>query len=68
MEAAHHEENLGDDDEVVSALSTAALEQKLLALRDQSNKHSQLLTQKLATSQFRSELTTYWLVPIIPSP
>ncbi len=50
-EAMKDAENLVDDDEVLSALSTAALEQRLLALRDQSNKHSQLLTQKLATSQ-----------------
>lgn len=40
-----------NDEEGVSALSTQALETKLRALRDQSNKHSQALTQKLATSQ-----------------
>jgi conserved oligomeric Golgi complex subunit 2 len=50
-DAAKDDEKVDDDDEVVSALSTAALEQKLQTLRDQSNRHSQLLTQKLATSQ-----------------
>ena len=50
-DAAKDDEEVDDDDEVVSALSTAALEQKLQTLRDQSNRHSQLLTQKLATSQ-----------------
>ena len=34
-----------------SALPTAALESKLKTLREQSQKHSQALTQKLATSQ-----------------
>mmetsp|Transcript_2429 Transcript_2429/g.3586 ORF Transcript_2429/g.3586 Transcript_2429/m.3586 type:complete len:855 (+) Transcript_2429:25-2589(+) len=49
------EEVLANDDEeideIASALSTQALEQKLITLREQSNKHSQTLTQKLATSQ-----------------
>ena len=45
------EEGEVDEEEIVSALSTMALEQKLESLRDQSNKHSQLLTQRLATSQ-----------------
>ena len=39
------------EEELVSAMSTQALEIKLKTLRDQSNKHSQALTQKLATSQ-----------------
>jgi len=55
-ERVDEEEEDDDDNEeeeeiVVSALSTQALEQKLVTLRDQSNKHSQALTQKLATSQ-----------------
>jgi hypothetical protein len=40
-----------EEEEMISALSTQALELKLQTLRDQSNKHSQALTQKLATSQ-----------------
>ena len=40
-----------EDDEMITAMSTQALELKLKTLRDQSNKHSQALTQKLATSQ-----------------
>jgi hypothetical protein len=43
--------HIADEDEVITALSTVALEQKLVTLRDKSNKLSQLLTQKLATSQ-----------------
>lgn len=35
----------------VTALPTASLEAKLRTLREQSQKHSQALTQKLATSQ-----------------
>ena len=35
----------------VTALPTSALEAKLRTLREQSQKHSQALTQKLATSQ-----------------
>ena len=50
-EAQTSEEKEDDEVEMVSALSTMALEQKLHSLRDQSNKHSQLLTQRLATSQ-----------------
>lgn len=50
-----HEKEEGSEDEdveeIVSALSTQALEQKLITLREQSNRHSQTLTQKLATSQ-----------------
>jgi hypothetical protein len=38
-------------EEVITALSTAALDQKLRSLRELSNQHSQALTQKLATSQ-----------------
>jgi hypothetical protein len=45
------ENHIAYEDEVITALSTVALEQKLVTLRDQSNKLSQLLTQKLATSQ-----------------
>ena len=50
-EAEKGEEDDENEVDVVSALSTMALEQKLESLRDQSNKHSQLLTQRLATSQ-----------------
>jgi conserved oligomeric Golgi complex subunit 2 len=50
-DAERGEEKEEDEVEIVSALSTMALEQKLESLRDQSNKHSQLLTQRLATSQ-----------------
>ncbi|KAI2502977.1 protein of unknown function (DUF3510) [Fragilaria crotonensis] len=50
-EADKGEEKEEDEVDIVSALSTMALEQKLESLRDQSNKHSQLLTQRLATSQ-----------------
>lgn len=42
---------LAQRDEVITALSTAALDQKLRSLRELSNQHSQALTQKLATSQ-----------------
>ena len=45
------EEEEEEEEEIITALSTAALEHKLQTLRDQSNKHSQALTQKLATSQ-----------------
>lgn len=38
-------------DDVPSAMSTLALETKLRELKDKSNKHSQLLTAKLASSQ-----------------
>lgn len=41
----------GEEEEIITALSTQALETKLRYLRDQSNRHSQALTQKLATSQ-----------------
>ena len=39
------------EDVQVMALPTSALEAKLRTLREQSQKHSQALTQKLATSQ-----------------
>lgn len=39
------------DDVVPTAMSTSALESKLKELREKSNKHSQLLTAKLASSQ-----------------
>lgn len=44
-------ESKQDDIVMVSALATPSLEAKLKSLREQSNKHSQALTQKLATSQ-----------------
>eukprot|EP00546_Thalassionema_frauenfeldii_P020380 CAMPEP_0178897296 /NCGR_PEP_ID=MMETSP0786-20121207/1664_1 /TAXON_ID=186022 /ORGANISM="Thalassionema frauenfeldii, Strain CCMP 1798" /LENGTH=848 /DNA_ID=CAMNT_0020567823 /DNA_START=55 /DNA_END=2601 /DNA_ORIENTATION=- len=50
-EEVNHEEEVEVEEELFSALSTQALEQKLITLREQSNKHSQTLTQKLATSQ-----------------
>lgn len=50
-EGENHEEEVEVEEELFSALSTQALEQKLITLREQSNKHSQTLTQKLATSQ-----------------
>jgi hypothetical protein len=40
-----------EEEEMITALSTAALEAKLRTLREQSNKHSQVLTQRLASSQ-----------------
>ena len=39
------------DDAASVAMSTSALENKLRDLREKSNKHSQILTQKLASSQ-----------------
>jgi conserved oligomeric Golgi complex subunit 2 len=39
------------DELVPTAMSTSALETKLKELRERSNKHSQLLTAKLASSQ-----------------
>ena len=41
----------GADELVPTAMSTSALEAKLKELREKSNKHSQLLTAKLASSQ-----------------
>lgn len=38
-------------DEPIVAMPTSALEAKLRALREKSNEHSQILTQKLASSQ-----------------
>jgi hypothetical protein len=40
-----------DMNDVPTAMSTSALERKLRDLREKSNKHSQILTQKLASSQ-----------------
>jgi hypothetical protein len=40
-----------DLNEIPTAMSTSALETKLRGLREKSNKHSQILTQKLASSQ-----------------
>jgi hypothetical protein len=40
----------------VTNMSTTALEHKLKTLREQSNQHSQLLTQKLASSQSGQDL------------
>lgn len=39
------------DDEAIVAMPTSALETKLRLLREKSNEHSQILTQKLASSQ-----------------
>jgi len=47
---ASHNENAKEDDGIV-AMSTSALESKLRTLREKSNEHSQVLTQKLASSQ-----------------
>ena len=38
-------------DDIPTTMSTTALENKLKHLREQSNQHSQVLTQKLASSQ-----------------
>ena len=43
--------NLDDDDTEVTPMSNSALEAKARQLREQSNSHSQILTQKLASSQ-----------------
>lgn len=40
-----------EEEEIITALSTQALEQKLASLQSESNRLSQSLTQKLATSQ-----------------
>ena len=40
-----------DMNEIPNAMSTSALESKLRSLKEKSNKHSQILTAKLATSQ-----------------
>ena len=40
-----------DDDNEVTPMSNSALEAKARQLREQSNSHSQILTQKLASSQ-----------------
>lgn len=40
-----------NDDLALTAMSTSALEAKLKDLKDKSNKHSQILTAKLASSQ-----------------
>ena len=40
-----------DDDDIPTAMSTSALETKLKELKERSNKHSQILTAKLASSQ-----------------
>lgn len=42
---------MGDINDLPTALSTSALELKLRDLREKSNKHSQVLTAKLASSQ-----------------
>ena len=42
---------MGDVNDLPTALSTSALELKLRDLREKSNKHSQVLTAKLASSQ-----------------
>ena len=47
-QAKHHD--------IPSNLSTTALQQKLKTLREQATEHSQLLTQKLATSQSGQDL------------
>ena len=39
------------DEETIVAMPTSALESKLRMLREKSNEHSQILTQKLASSQ-----------------
>ena len=43
--------NSHHDDEAIVAMPTSALEAKLRLLREKSNEHSQILTQKLASSQ-----------------
>ena len=40
-----------DLNDIPTAMSTSALETKLREMREKSNRHSQLLTQKLASSQ-----------------
>jgi hypothetical protein len=46
-----HDQRSSDKNAAVGYLSTAALEQRLRKLKDESNAQSQLLTQKLAESQ-----------------
>jgi len=48
---AENGSNHEKDDEAIVAMPTSALESKLRTLKEKSNEHSQILTQKLASSQ-----------------
>jgi hypothetical protein len=49
--AAHSVQDNDGKNEIIVAMPTSSLESKLKTLREKSNQHSQILTQKLASSQ-----------------